>query len=304
MNFELGKIRLAVLALIIANIIWGASFPIYKWSLEVIPPFSFAFFRFFIGALIIFPFVIKFLKVAKEDITKLILVAIISVTVQIPLLFFGLNLSPSINAPIIISSGPIFLIIASVIFLKEKLKLKVLLGTLISLFGVLAIILRPFIEGGFSQEGILGNFLIFLATLCGVIQAIILKEITVNNKPLTITFWMFLIGSLPLLPAVIWESSSFNLLEINTQGAIGLIYGIVLAAVIAHYFLAFGIKYIKASEVGIFTYVDPIATVIIAVPLLHEVITFPYLIGAALVFLGIFIAEGRVHYHPVHKLRV
>ena len=304
MNFELGKIRLAVLALILANIIWGASFPIYKWSLEVIPPFSFAFFRFFIGALIILPFVIRFLKVAKEDIPKLILISIISVTVQIPLLFFGLELSPSINAPIIISSGPIFLIVASVIFLKEKLKYKVLIGTLVSLLGVLAIILRPFLEGGLTGFGVLGNFLIFAATLCGVVQAIILKEITVKNNPLTVTFWMFLIGSIPLIPAVIWESNSFNLLEINMQGAIGLIYGIILAAVLAHYFLAFGIKYIKASEVGIFTYVDPIATIIVAVPLLHEAITFPYLIGAALVFLGIFIAEGRLHWHPFQKLRL
>ena len=301
---QLGKIRLAVLALILANIIWGASFPIYKWSLEVIPPFSFAFFRFFIGALIILPFVIRFLKVAKEDIPKLILISIISVTVQIPLLFFGLELSPSINAPIIISSGPIFLIVASVIFLKEKLKYKVLIGTLVSLLGVLAIILRPFLEGGLTGFGVLGNFLIFAATLCGVVQAIILKEITVKNNPLTVTFWMFLIGSIPLIPAVIWESNSFNLLEINMQGAIGLIYGIILAAVLAHYFLAFGIKYIKASEVGIFTYVDPIATIIVAVPLLHEAITFPYLIGAALVFLGIFIAEGRLHWHPFQKLRL
>ncbi len=300
---QLGKIRLAVLALILANIIWGASFPIYKWSLEVIPPFSFAFFRFFIGALIILPFVIKFLKITREDIPKLILVSIVSVTLQIPLLFFGLQLSPSINAPIIISSGPIFLIIASVIFLKEKLKYKVLIGTLVSLLGVLAIILRPFLEGGFTEFGVLGNFLIFAATLCGVVQALILKEITVKNDPLTVTFWMFLIGSIPLIPAVIWESSSFNLLQINTQGAIGLIYGIVLAAVLAHYFLAFGIKFIKASEVGVFTYVDPIATILVAVPLLHEAITFPYLIGALLVFLGIFIAEGRVHYHPVHKLK-
>ena len=108
---QLGKIRLAVLALILANIIWGASFPIYKWSLEIIPPFSFAFFRFFIGALIILPLVLKSLKIEKEDIPKLILVSIVSVTIQIPLLFFGLKLSPSINAPIIISSGPIFLII-------------------------------------------------------------------------------------------------------------------------------------------------------------------------------------------------
>ena len=300
---QLGKIRLAVLALILANIIWGASFPIYKWSLEIIPPFSFAFFRFFIGALIILPLVLKSLKIEKEDIPKLILVSIVSVTIQIPLLFFGLKLSPSINAPIIISSGPIFLIIASVIFLKEKLKYKVLIGTLVSLLGVLAIILRPFLEGGFTGFGVLGNFLIFAATLCGVVQAIILKEITEKNNPLTITFWMFLIGSIPLLPAVLWESQSFNITQINMQGLIGLSYGIVLAAVLAHYFLAYGIKFIKASEVGIFTYVDPIATIIVAVPLLHEVITFPYLIGAALVFLGIFIAEGRVHYHPVHKLK-
>lgn len=298
-----GKIRLAVLALILANIIWGASFPIYKWSLEVIPPFTFSFLRFFLGALIILPFVIKALGVERKDIPKLILVSIVSVTIQIPLLFFGLELSPSINAPIIISSGPIFLIIASVIFLKEKLNYKVLIGTLVSLLGVLAIILRPFLEDGFTQFGVLGNFLIFAATLCGVVQALILKEITARNSPLTVTFWMFLIGSLPLLPAVLWESQSFSLTQINSQGLIGLTYGVILAAVLAHYFLAFGIKYIRASEVGVFTYVDPIATIVVAVPLLHEVITFPYLIGAALVFLGIFIAEGRVHYHPVHKLK-
>ena len=125
----------------------------------------------------------------------------------------------------------------------------------------------------------------------------------VRNNPLTVTFWMFLIGSLPLLPLALWEAEKFDIFAINTQGAIGLIYGIVLAAVLAHFFLAYGIKYIKASEVGVFTYVDPIATIVIAVPLLHEAITFTYLIGAALVFLGIFIAEGRVHYHPVHKLR-
>ena len=303
MNSQLGKIRLAVLLLILANVIWGASFPIYKWSLEVIPPFSFAFLRFFIGALIILPFVIKSLKVSRQDIPLLVLVSIFSVTIQIPLLFLGLNLSPSINAPIIISSGPIFLIIASVLFLKEKLRLKVLLGTLVSLFGVLAIILRPFFEGGFSTDGILGNFFIFIATFCGVVQAIGLKKIMVRNNPLTVTFWMFLIGSLPLLPLALREAEKFDIFAINTQGAIGLIYGIVLAAVLAHYFLAFGIKYIKASEVGVFTYVDPIATIVIAVPLLHEAITFTYLIGAALVFLGIFIAEGRVHYHPVHKLR-
>src|SRR3990167_5628985 len=230
MNFELGKIRLAVLALILANIIWGASFPIYKWSLENVPPFTFSFIRFFGGALIILPFVLRMLKVVKEDVPKLILVSFVSVTIQIPLLFLGLQLSPSINAPIIVSSGPIFLIIASIIFLKENLKVKVLGGTLIGLGGVFLILLRPIIESGFSG-GLLGNLFIFMATLCGVGQAIILKKLTARNDPLTLTFWMFLIGSLPLLPFVIWEGRNFDIFnDLNFQGAIGLTYGIILAS--------------------------------------------------------------------------
>lgn len=300
---QLGKIQISILLLIIANVIWGAAFPIYKWSLDNIPPFTFSFLRFYIGALIILPFVLKSINIRREDIRSLLIVSIFSVTLQIPLLFFGLKLSPSINAPIIIASGPVFLIIASILFLKEKPRNKILAGTFISLIGVLVIILRPILEQGFSGS-VVGNLLIFLATICGVIQAIFLKKITPNNNPLSVTFWMFLIGSLPLLPLVFWESQTFNIWQdLNFQGLVGLIYGIIFAAVIAHFFLAYGIKYIKASEVGIFTYVDPVATIVIAVPLLNEVATPPYIIGAIFVFLGIFIAEGRLHYHPLHKLK-
>lgn len=300
---QLGKIHISILLLIFANVIWGAAFPLYKWSLDNIPPFTFAFLRFYLGALIILPFVLRKLNIARENIKELFLVSIFSVTLQIPLLFFGLKLSPSINAPIIIAAGPVFLIIASIFFLKEKPRSKIIAGTLISLIGVMVIILRPLLEQGLSG-GIIGNLLIFLATICGVIQAILLKKITPKNDPLTITFWMFLIGALPLLPLMLWESQTFNIWrDINLQGTIGLVYGIIFAAVFAHFFLAYGIKYIKASEVGIFTYVDPLATIVVAVPLLNEIITPVYLIGAVFVFLGIFIAEGRLHYHPLHKLR-
>ena len=37
----------AILALVIANIIWGAASPIFKYALTDIPPFTLAFIRFF-----------------------------------------------------------------------------------------------------------------------------------------------------------------------------------------------------------------------------------------------------------------
>lgn len=299
---NLGQVRTAVLALILANIFWGASFPIYKWSLEELPVFTFAFIRFFIGALIIFPFVIKNIKIDKRDYKNLILLSLISVTLLVPLLFYGLKLTPSINAPIIFSIGPIILIIASIIFLKERPGSKVIVGTVISLFGISIIILRPLLDSG-NIGSIVGNLVLFIVTIFSVIQVILLKKLTERNNPLTVTFWSFLIGSIPLIPFVIIESKNFSILnDLSMQGLIGIFYGIYFASILAHSLFAFGTKYIRASEVGVFSYIDPLATILIAVPLLGEQITFAYITGAAFVFIGIYIAEGRIHYHPFHRL--
>jgi len=296
------KTKLAILALIFANIIWGAGLPIYKWTLEVIPPFTFAFIRFFFGAVILVPFVFKNFKFRKEDIPKLFFASIFSITLQIPLLLFGLKLSPSINAPIIISASPIILLGASIIFFKEKISTKLLTGTLISLLGVLILIFKPALEAGFSS-GVLGNFLIFLATICSVIQALVVKKIMKKNDPLVTVFFTFIIGSLFLLPAALIEYNSAGLFALNAQAILGLVYAIIFASVLAHYFYFLALKHIKVSETGIFTYVDPIATILIAIPLLHETISESYIIAAVLVFLGIYVAEGRIHYHPFHLLR-
>ncbi len=296
------KTQLAIFALIFANIIWGAGLPIYKWTLQIIPPFTFAFLRFFLGAVILIPFVFKNFKFAKEDIPQLFFVSIISITFQIPLLLFGLKLAPSINAPIIISAGPIILLGASIIFFKEKISTKLLTGTLISLLGVLILIFKPALEAGFSG-GVLGNFLVFLATICSVIQALVVKKIMKNNNPLITVFLTFVIGSFFLFPAVLIEYNSIGFFALNTQAILGILYGVLFASVLAHFFFFFSLKYINASETGIFTYVDPIATILIAIPLLHETITESYIIAAVLVFLGIYVAEGRIHYHPFHLLK-
>ena len=300
---QLGKIQLSILALIIANVIWGASFPIYKWALDDIPSLTFVFLRFYIAALILLPFVYKDLKVNREDWWDLFLLSFVGITISISLLILGLKLSSSINAPIIMSSGPVVLIIGSLFYLKEKLKRKVVMGTLVSLIGVLLIVILPVFKEGLDGS-ILGNLFLVGAAITSVIHALLLKKIMPKYKPLVIAFWQFLIGSLPLLPFFFIELNQTHwTADINMKIIIGLFFGAVLATAIAHSIYAYGIKFIKASEVGVFTYVDPVATIIVAVPLLHEEITPLYLAGAAFVFLGIFIAEGRLHYHPFHKLR-
>ena len=225
------------------------------------------------------------------------------ITVNISFFFLALKLTPSVNAPIIASSGPIFGYLSSIFILKEKPHPKVLLGLFISLLGVFTIIGQPVFSGILNGQ-LLGNLFLIIATLGSVGHTIISKEIIGNYRTSTITFWSFLIGTVTFIPFLIWEITSGSIsLSLDYRGIIGIIFGIFLSSALAYYLFEYGLKSIAAQDVGIFTYVDPIIAIIIAVPLLGEKITLIYLLGSLFVFAGIYIAEGRIHYHPFHHLR-
>lgn len=293
----------AILALIIANVIWGAASPIFKWSLTNITPFTLAFLRFALASFLIFPFVYKDLFVNKKDILKVLAIGIFGVGINIPFFFFGLQIAPSINAPMIASSGPIFIILLSMLILKENPKRKVVFGTLLSLFGVIVIIIRPFLESGLDGNSILGNIFFLIATWGAVIHAIISKSILEKYKATVITFWSFIVGSLIFLPFFVKETMSYSLLtSLDLRGIVGIVFGVIFSSALAYFLYEWGIQKLAVNEVGIFTYIDPVVAILIAIPLLGETISLVYALGSILVFLGIYIAEGRINYHFLSDL--
>lgn len=300
---NLSKHRQAILALIVANIIWGAASPIFKWALTNISPFTLAFLRFGIASLILFPFALPFLKIERQDFLKLFFLSLAGITLNISFFFWGLKLAPAINAPIIATAGPIFLILGSFLILKERPKKKIIFGTLIGLFGVILIILRSLLEDGFNPA-VLGNLFFVIATFGAVGHTILAKEIIPKYHPATITFWAFFIGAVTFLPLFLLEVQKFGFLtNLATPGITGLLFGIFLCSALAYFLFHWAIKYLWAQEVGVFAYLDPVVAVVIAIPLLGEFPTPTYLLGATLVFLGIFIAEGRLPYHPLGRLK-
>lgn len=301
--FKLSKYHFAILALMGTNIIWGASVPIFKWSLQDMPPFTFAFIRFLLASLFILPFTMHRLKITRQDIISLFVLAFVGFFVHIGLLLVGLKISSSLNASIITTAAPVFLIIGSMIFLKEKVRLGVILGTILSLIGVIVIILRPIFDVGLDGT-ISGNILFVISTLSFVAYTFLLKNYSTHLKTTTVTFYMFAFSTLMFLPLFLMESASHNLFEFITfQSMFGILFGALLTSVAGYLFYNFAIRYIKASETGIFLYMDPIVTILVAIPLLGEKLTSFFLFGTLLVFVGIFIAERRIHYHPLHRLR-
>lgn len=295
-----------ILALILANTIWGAASPIFKFALQNIPPFTLAFVRFFGASLLFLPLAASYKKKIKSrQFFEIFLGAFFGITLNIPFYFFGLKLAPSINAPIISSTGPIFIFLFSVIFLKEKPHLKVFLGMLTALCGALTIILSPVLVNNqaFVLGEIEGNLFFLVATLSSVILTLIYKDVLKKINPYVVAFWGFLFASVTFFPFFVVEQTIWSFSQINIQGLTGIIFGVLLSSSAGYFLYYYGLSKLEASEVGLFTYIDPVVTILIAIPLLGEYPTKYFLVGSFLVFLGIYVAEGRIHWHPLHKLK-
>lgn len=301
--------NLPILALILVNIIWGAASPIFKWSLEKIPLFTLAFIRFYFAALILALFLRKkIFNFNPQTFSWIALIGFTGVSLNITFFFLGLKLGKAINAPVIASTQPLVIFILAVIFLKEKIKLNKLLGLVIGGLGIGFIVLVPIMKHGYTPE-ILGDFFVFLATMSAVGQTVAAKKMMNGEKkldPFVLTFWMFLIGALSFFPFMLTEilKPFFNMSYLlNGKSLTGIIFGVIFSSLIGYSAYFYGLSKIPASETSLFTYIDPVAGVAIAIPLLHENLTWEFIVGSFLIFFGIFIAEHRIHYHPFYKIK-
>jgi len=294
-----------IIALIIANIIWGAASPIFKFALVNIPPFTLAFIRFFFAGLIFLPLVIgKWQRLTLQQWLEILLIGFFGITINISFFFLGVGKTESINVPVIASSGPVFIYLMSILCLKEKPKLKILIGMLIALSGVLFIIISPLILDGkkFNIGAVEGNIFILIATMGTVFQTIFGRDVLKKINVVQVSAITFLFGSLTFLPFVPKEFTSWNISFLNIAGWTGIIFGVFFSSALAYFLFYYGVSKLKAQEVGIFTYIDPVTAIIVAAPLLHEYPNLFYIFGSILIFGGIYLAEGRVHWHPFHKL--
>jgi len=303
---SLTTVQKAFVALIIANIIWGAAAAIFKLSLQNIPPFTLAFWRFFLGALMILIVMGKKISLplaSRRDGILLFLYGFLGITLNIIFFFQGLKLTFSINSPVIASGAPILTLFFALLFLHETFRLKKFLGMILGTLGIIVIVIEPLLLRGVDGS-ILGNIYLVIATVAAVGQTIVGKKILHTYDPWAFTFWAFLVGAASFLPLAYYEYVRIpNLYALlDWRGYLGIGYGAIFSSAIAYGLFAWGLSKISATDTAMFAYVDPLVGTLMGSLLLHEPITIPFLGGAILIFGGIFLAEGRIHYHPIRTL--
>lgn len=291
-----------VIALAISALIWGAATPILKISLETIPPFSMAFFRFVIASFVILPFTLKTgLNINKSHLPKIIKASFFGITLNIGLLFLGASLTTGLHIAIIAALYPILNAITAKFLLKEKINKRVALGMILGLIGAVIIIGEPIFElrNSYKIEHFIGDILILLSTFAWVGYTIENKELDKlkNYHPFEILPFSFLIGVVTFLPFAILELylNPVWVENVTTFAKFGLIYYAVFSSFTAYFCFTYGLSKTTATEAGITSYLTPILAILLSIPLLGEKISPFFIIGAVLIACGLLITELHRH---------
>ena len=112
----------------------------------------------------------------KENWPAVIVMAITGVACFNTLVYIGVYYTTSINASLMNSSTPIIIYILSFIFLKERLSKFQLIGTALSLSGVMFILSKGSLETLLSFSFNKGDLIVLIAVFCWGVYSLLVKQ--------------------------------------------------------------------------------------------------------------------------------
>lgn len=287
--------------LLIVILIWGVAPSIIKFALAELPPFLFLFYRFLITVIVLTPLYFFSKKGLKpSNFLDVVLSAFLASTVTLGLLFYGTNLTTSLDASLISATAPIAVIIAGLLFLHERITKRERFGILLTLIGTFVIAIQGVFETGTQTTGgsLLGNSVIFASNITFAASLFLSKSaLRKGASPFTLMYIMFLIGLITITPLAYWEVGSFNFLpKITTLSLpthLSVIYMAFFSGALAYFLYQKAQKTIETSEAAVFLYLQPLVTAPVGYFWLHEAITTPFIVGSVIIAIGVFLAEWK-----------
>lgn len=173
-------IRDLILAISIPTL-WGFGFTVTKLGMQELSPMLINGLRWGLTGLVL----VWWFPIPRKYFAQIILISFIGCTVQYSLTYSGLNLINASSAVLLIQTEVPFGVLVAYFYLKEKPKLKNLLGILIAFLGLLILAGAPSLEGKY-----IGIILLLSGTFTWSLGQVIAKNVSEKINGICLTAWI------------------------------------------------------------------------------------------------------------------
>lgn len=275
--------------------VWGGSFIATKVVLRDISPVTIVWSRFAMGMIILGIAVAarkQFSLLNKNEWLYFALLGFLGITFHQWLQSNALQTSEASTTAWIVSTTPVFMAILGWIALKEKLGWMKISGILLASIGVLVVVydgdLNAISLGNFGKPG---DILILISAINWTVFSVLSRS---GLKKHPATFMMFYVMLLGWLFTSILFFATQNISEIQNltiSGWIGLAFLGIFCSGLAYIAWYDALQTLGTAETGVFLYIEPLVTVVVAFFVLSEAITIASLLGGAVIILGVWLVN-------------
>jgi len=229
-------------------------------------------------------------KIEKKDLFMLFICSMTGIVLNQGAFLKGLNSTSPVDASVLTTCSPMFVIVLAFFFLKEPITLKKAAGVLIGASGAIFLILSGNHSGG-SASSMSGNMLIITGGLMYAVYLTIAKPLTLKYSSVTIMKWMFLFAAIVLLPfeyEEMLESPSF-IAPYNPQTLWSIFFVLFGATYLAYMMIPMALKRIRPTTLSMYNYLQPLIASLVATFIGQDTITWEKIISAMLIFSGVYL---------------
>jgi drug/metabolite transporter (DMT)-like permease len=267
-----------------------------RGGVEDVPPISLAFWRwstvFFL--LILFNYkIFNKKKILLKEYKELFFLGLMGCGVCGAFPFIAGQTTTIINMGIIYTSSPIFIILISYFFFKEKMNLFRLIGLFACLFGVLIIIIKGEYLSLISLKFTKGDLWMLGASIGWALYSIFLfnwkSSLNVFERFTAISFF----GALSLLPFYILEQNFVVSTIFDMKFLFWIFFAAISPGIIAFILYTYTQKYLGPTTTGFTLYLFTVYGAFYGILFFGETLELFHLYGTFLVFLGVYLVRKK-----------
>jgi drug/metabolite transporter (DMT)-like permease len=287
---------LPYLLLALASLFWAGNWVIGRAVRADMPPVALAFWRWAPATLFLAPIALPQLAgkgaAIRRHLPLLALLAAAGVAGFTICVYVGLQTTTTVNAVILNSSVPLFVIPFAWALDRERVTPRQLLGTAVSFAGILVIVERGDLANLRHLEFHAGDAWVLSAMPLWGLYTALLRRRPAFLQGLELMFVVSALGTLMILPLYLAESLLVRTPVVSLPAAAAILYLALFPSIGSYFCWNAGIAAVGASRGSFTVHLLPAFATVLAVLFLGEEVRPFHFVGIATILVGVWLATG------------
>lgn len=287
---------IAYLLLCVSALAWAGNFIVARYVHDQVTPITLSYGRWGLALVILLPFTLKQvfrqLELVRAHLKLFALLGLTGMALFHSFVYAALESTGAINAALILSLTPVFIVLLSWILDKEPIASAQATGIGLSLLGAVVLITRGDAAAIRAMDFNRGDLWMLAAVPNWALYSVLLRRRPAAVQPMVLLTVTIAAGLAFLTPALILELVRGSDFRLGKETVAGIVYVALFASVIAYICWNRGVSVVGANRAGLFMHLVPAFSALLAIALLGESLLLHHALGIGLIISGIYLATS------------